>query len=118
MGLLKASLVALFACSLLSSTSLATNNRKLVQEGKKIFLSKRLGNCVACHDLAGLDVPQAGAVGPKLEHLSKLPYSFLYNQIWDAHKNNPASIMPPFGRNGILTKYQIKAVVAFLKTIK
>ncbi len=118
MRLLKVLLVALFVCSLLSSTSFATNNRRLVQEGKKIFLSKNLGNCLACHDIAGINIPQAGAIGPQLKHTANYNAGYLYDKIWNPHKYNPTSIMPPFGKNAILTKHQIKAVVAFLKTIK
>ncbi len=118
MKISKILLMAAVVSSLFSVSSFAQSNAKLVKEGKKIFLSKKLGNCLACHNIAGMKVPQAGALGPKLAHLSSYPTSFLYNKIYNPYTTNPVSQMPPFGKNAILSNQQIKAVVAFLKTIK
>jgi sulfur-oxidizing protein SoxX len=43
--------------------------------------------------------------------------SKLRAQIWDATKMNPNTIMPPFGKNGILTDEQIDKVVEFIYTL-
>ncbi len=111
-------LMATVIGGLFSVSSFAQSNAKLVKEGKKIFLTKKLGNCLACHNIEGMKVPQAGTIGPKLAHLSSYPTSYLYNKIYDPYATNPVSQMPPFGKNAILSNQQIKAVVAFLKTIK
>ena len=42
----------------------------------------------------------------------------LYDKVYDPYSTNPISAMPAFGKNGLLSDHQIKAVVAFLKTIK
>jgi len=43
---------------------------------------------------------------------------FLYQKIYDPYTTNPTSAMPPFGKNGVLSDEEIKAVVAYLKTVK
>jgi len=90
----------------------------LVKEGKKIFMTKKLGNCLACHAVNGVEVDGPGSFGPKLQSLSAWPEDALYDKVYDPYTTNPISAMPPFGKNGILDDKQIKAVVAFLKTIK
>jgi len=90
----------------------------LVKEGKKIFMTKKLGNCLACHAVNGIEVDGPGSFGPKLQSLSAWPEDALYDKVYDPYTTNPISAMPPFGKNGILDDKQIKAVVAFLKTIK
>jgi sulfur-oxidizing protein SoxX len=90
----------------------------LVKEGEKIFNNKKLGNCLACHDANGKKIDGPGSFGPKLQYLSEWPEQALYDKIYDPYKTNPISAMPPFGKNGILSDKQIKAVIAYLKTIK
>jgi sulfur-oxidizing protein SoxX len=93
------------------------SNDMLVKEGAKIFNAKKIGNCLACHDVNGKDILNPGSLGPKLKYLSLWPEKALYDKIYDPYTTNPTSIMPPFGRNGWLTDHQIKALVAFLKTV-
>ena len=109
--LLIASVVAL-------TTGVSMAKEDLVQKGKKIFMTKKLGNCLACHDVNGVEVDGPGSFGPKLQNLSLWPKEALYDKIYDPYKTNPISAMPPFGKNGVLSDEEIKAVVAFLKTIK
>jgi len=99
-----------------SGVSLA--NDDLVKEGKKIFMTKKLGNCLACHNVNGEKVDGPGSFGPKLQYLSAWPEQALYDKIYDPYTTNPISVMPAFGKNGVLDDKQIKAVVAYLKTIK
>jgi len=37
--------------------------------------------------------------------------------VFDETKRNPLTVMPPFGRNRILTEKEINAVVDFLQTL-
>jgi sulfur-oxidizing protein SoxX len=41
----------------------------------------------------------------------------LYDQIWDASKANPNSIMPPFGKHEVLSDKEIKAVTEWVYTL-
>ncbi len=90
----------------------------LAKEGEKIFMTKKLGNCLACHAVNGKSVNGPGSFGPKLQFLSSWPEQALYDKVYDPYTTNPISAMPAFGKNGLLDDNQIKAVVAFLKTIK
>lgn len=97
----------------------ATDNAALVKEGQKIFMTKKLGNCSACHAVNGMDVNAAGSLGPKLSGLKNWPTQTLFDTVYDiyAARGLKISAMPAFGRDGWLSNQQIKAVVAFLKTI-
>lgn len=86
------------------------------ERGRKIAFDRSLGNCLACHTMKGSDVPSN--VGPKLADL-KQRYpdpSQLYAILYDEEQRNPQTVMPPFGKNLILTPQQIRDVVAFLYT--
>lgn len=106
---------AIFASCVLFAFTLNAGD---IEEGKKVFMTKKIGNCLACHDVNGEKVPQAGSLGPKLIALSAWPADVLYNKVYDATIDNPISAMPPFGANKVLTDKQIHQVVAYLKTIK
>lgn len=104
--------------TLLASHLLAKSDTKLIEEGKKIFMTKNLGNCLACHAINGMEVDGPGSMGPTLQYLSAWPEEMLYDKVYDPYTTNPISQMPPFGQNGWLSDQEIKAVVAFLKTIE
>ena len=86
-------------------------------EGQKIAFDRGKGNCLTCHDIKGGDL--AGSIGPKLENIAgKYPNrSDLVAILTDETKRNPLTVMPPFGRNRILTEREINAVVDFLQTL-
>ncbi|QKF82116.1 sulfur oxidation c-type cytochrome SoxX [Halarcobacter ebronensis] len=111
------SLVVATAISTLTVT-LSSANDDLVKEGEKIFNTKNLGNCLACHDVNGKKIDGPGSMGPKLQALKYWPDEALYNKIYDPYTDNPISQMPAFGRNGWLSDSEIKAVVAYLKTVE
>ncbi len=96
----------------------AGGNADLVKKGEKIFNTKKIGNCLACHDANGKNINNPGNLGPKLQGLSAWPEEALYAKVYDPYQGNPISAMPAFGKNGVLDDAQIKAVVAYLKTIK
>ena len=115
MKLIKNLIVASAVTGILASSALA--NADLVAKGEKIFNSKNLGNCLACHDINGKSLDGPGSMGPKLQYLSAWPEEELYKKIYDPYTTNPASQMPAFGKSGWLSDGEIKALVAYLKTV-
>lgn len=110
----------LLLASAISSLAItgASANDSLVKKGEKIFMTKKLGNCIACHAIEGKSLDGPGSLGPKLMALQYWPDEALYNKIYDPYTTNPISAMPAFGKNGWLSDGEIKALVAYLKTIK
>jgi L-cysteine S-thiosulfotransferase len=88
-----------------------------VSEGQKIAFDRGKGNCLTCHEIKGGDLP--GTIGPSLRDIkSKYPdRNDLVAILNDETKRNPLTVMPPFGRNRILTEQEINAVVDFLQTL-
>ena len=87
-----------------------------IAAGQKIVFSKPLGNCLACHVIEGGSQP--GDIGPPLKNVKAMvpDQQELYAIIYDEEMRNPHTLMPPFGKNGILTPQQINAVIDFLYT--
>jgi L-cysteine S-thiosulfotransferase len=87
-----------------------------VLPGQTLAFDRSKGNCLTCHAIAGGDSP--GNVGPALADMkSRFPdRSELAAIVFDETKHNPQTMMPPFGRNLILTQPEIEAVVDFLYT--
>jgi len=88
-----------------------------VDEGRKLAFDRGKGNCLTCHVIKGGDLP--GTIGPELVDIkSKYPNrDDLVAILNDETKRNPLTVMPPFGRNRILTEKEINAVVDFLQTL-
>jgi L-cysteine S-thiosulfotransferase len=88
-----------------------------VAEGQKIAFDRGKGNCLTCHEIKGGDL--TGTIGPPLKDIkSKYPdRNELVAILNDETKRNPQTVMPPFGRNRILTEQEINAVVDFLQTL-
>lgn len=86
-------------------------------KGGCIVINRGLGNCMACHVIAGTTMD--GNLGPALRNLrTRFPNKqALFEQIYDPTINDPQTAMPPFGKNHILTKTQIREVVDFLWTL-
>ena len=86
-------------------------------EGQKLAFDRSKGNCLTCHVIKGGDLP--GTIGPELVDIkSKYPNrDDLVAILIDETKRNPLTVMPPFGRNRILTEKEINAVVDFLQTL-
>jgi sulfur-oxidizing protein SoxX len=93
------------------------SDAELVKKGEKIFNTNTQGNCVACHAVSGKNLDGPGSMGPILQQLSAWPEDALYDKIFNPYESNPVSAMPAFGKNGWLTDSEIKALVAYLKTI-
>jgi sulfur-oxidizing protein SoxX len=88
-----------------------------VAEGQKLAFDRGKGNCLTCHVIKGGDLP--GTIGPELIGIkAKYPNrDELVAIVSDETKRNPLTVMPPFGRNRILTEKEINAVVDFLQTL-
>ncbi|MGM0519876.1 MAG: sulfur oxidation c-type cytochrome SoxX [Campylobacterota bacterium] len=111
----------LLIASAISTTMLTgaiASDEAMIEKGKKIFMTKTEGNCLACHAANGVEIDGPGMLGPKLQGLQYWPKEALYEKIYNPYVTNPISVMPPFGKNGWLNDEEINAVVAFLKTIK
>ena len=118
MALLNKLLIASAATSLMFSV--ATADDALVKQGEKIFNTKDLGNCLACHDVNGKKIDGPGSFGPKLTGLTHWDDQLLYDTIYDiyAARGLKVTSMPAFGRVGQMSPEEIKAVIAYLKTIQ
>ena len=70
--------------------------------------------CQACHYFEGTN--QAGTVAPPLTAMkARFPdRNLLRDTIDDPHVAKPHTMMPPFGRNGLLTDAQIEQIIDFL----
>jgi L-cysteine S-thiosulfotransferase len=88
-----------------------------VTEGQTLAFDRGKGNCLTCHEIKGGDLP--GSIGPALKDIkSKYPNrDDLVAIVSDETKRNPQTVMPPFGRNHILTDKEISAIVDFLQTL-
>ena len=86
-------------------------------EGQKIAFDRGKGNCLTCHVIKGGDLP--GTIGPELTGIKgKYPNrEDLVAILHDETKRNPLTVMPPFGRNRLLTDKEINAIVDFLQTL-
>ncbi|MEK9283242.1 MULTISPECIES: sulfur oxidation c-type cytochrome SoxX [unclassified Bradyrhizobium] len=86
-------------------------------EGQKLAFDRGKGNCLTCHVIRGGDLP--GTIGPELKDIkSRYPdRNELFAILFDETKRNPQTMMPPFGRNRILTEQEINAIVDFLQTL-
>lgn len=96
----------------------SVENTDLIKKGEVIYKTNTKGNCIACHDANGKTLDGPGTLGPKLQFLALWPEEALYSKIFDPiNPGDPITAMPAFGRNGWLSDDEIKAVVAYLKTI-
>ena len=84
--------------------------------GQALAFDRAKGNCLTCHDIKGGDAP--GNLGPQLADMKKRfpDRNELAAIIFDETKRNPQTVMPPFGRNLILTHDEIESIVDFLYT--
>ena len=111
--------VSILALALLAGLALfsgAARAQSTVAEGQALAFDRGKGNCLTCHVIKGGDAP--GNVGPELANM-KARYpdrKELRAIISDETKRNPQTVMPPFGRNLILTGEEIEAVIDFLYT--
>ena len=102
--------------TLLGVTS-ASASEATIAEGKKLAFNRKLGNCLACHAIAGGSLP--GDIGPPLIAMkARFPdKAKLRAQIWDSTAKNPNSIMPPFGKHNMLSEKQIDKITDYIYSL-
>ncbi|MDE2375980.1 sulfur oxidation c-type cytochrome SoxX [Bradyrhizobium sp.] len=100
--------------------------------GKKVFLTRTLGNCLACHQVTSLKSEEFhGEFGPSLDGVAgRYSEAQLRLIVADPKRIFADTVMPAFYRNDglsrvrpefvgktILTAAQVEDVVAYLKTL-
>lgn len=90
---------------------------QLLAEGKAIAFDRKKGNCLACHMIDDGSLP--GNSGPPIVAMkARFPtQADLRKQVWDATVRNPMTLMPPFGKHGILSDDEIDKIVAYIYTL-
>lgn len=101
--------------------------------GKKVFVNRKLGNCLACHAVSSLsDQPFHGDIGPSLDGVAeRYTEGEMRLRIVNPKVIYDGTIMPAFYRvdgmhrvmdqfkgKPILTAQQVEDVIAYLKTLK
>lgn len=88
-----------------------------LERGREIAFDRNAGNCLSCHMMGDGELP--GNSGPPLLQMGlRFPdRAVLRAQIWDATVRNPNSVMPPYGRNLILTEEEIDLVVDYVLSL-
>src|SRR5687767_3898309 len=87
------------------------NTKALIEEGKKVYLKNA---CATCHVIGD----KGGKIGPDLSHVGKDEKpADLVIYIREPKKKNPNSLMPAYAPNQITDK-QLKALVAYLASLK
>lgn len=146
---MRRSLAAAFAICLSAGSALAQEPIKLeivsdalpksltgapgnADAGKKVFLTRTLGNCLACHQVSSLKSEDFhGEFGPSLDGVAgRYTEAQLRLIIADPKRIFTDTVMPAFFKNdglsrvrpefvgkSILTAAQVEDVVAYLKTL-
>ncbi|WP_127559235.1 sulfur oxidation c-type cytochrome SoxX [Nioella ostreopsis] len=101
--------------------------------GREVFINRRLGNCLACHENSDMaDQPFHGEVGPVLDGVGdRWSEADLRGIIVNSKNVFPDTIMPAFyvsegfinvredlAGQSILTAQQVEDVVAYLMTLQ
>ncbi len=116
-----ASLATLATFTTLSSAqaadAAAAVSEEALAQGKEIAFDMFKGNCLACHMMAGGELP--GNIGPPLIAMKvRIPdRAKLRGQIGDARTANPDTIMPPFGAHGMLTEAELDLVTDYIHSL-
>ena len=100
-------------------------------KGKKLAISKKKGNCLACHIMPIPEQQFHGEVGPDLSSVaSYMSEAELRMRIVDPKVINPDTIMPAFlkeAKTRVLKKFkgktilkaqEVEDIIAYLKTLK
>jgi len=112
-----ASIVALIGCLGFMPGVASADEGADIAKGKELAFNRKKGNCLACHQIEGGSL--AGNIGPPLVAMkARFPdYDKLRAQIYDARKNNPNTIMIPFGPHAVLSGKEIDLITKFVYTL-
>jgi sulfur-oxidizing protein SoxX len=111
---LSAHVFALQFVLIISSTYADDQSVNAVKNGRNLTLEF----CQACHNYEGTE--QAGTVAPPLFNMkARFPdKQKLYNIIYDPTAAiKPYTMMPPFGKNELLSQKEIGEIIAYLYTL-
>ena len=89
-------------------------------DGKSLAFDRKKGNCLACHAIPGEPKAESpGNIGPPLVNIKdRYPdRAKLRARIWDETAVNPDTVMPPFGKNKILTEQEIDLVTDYIQSL-
>ena len=111
------SIVALIGCLGFAPSIASADTAADLEKGKELAFNRKKGNCLACHQIEGGSL--AGNIGPPLVAMkARFPdYDKLRAQISDARKNNPNTIMIPFGPHAVMSSKEIDLVTTFIHTL-
>ena len=88
-----------------------------LERGKAIAFDRNAGNCLSCHMMDDGELP-GNSAPPLLQMQLRFPdHALLRAQIWDATVRNPTSVMPPYGRNLVLSEEEIDLVVDYVLSL-
>ncbi len=98
-------------------TSHADSSADVIAEGKELTEDRKKGNCLTCHFIEGGEFP--GSHGPPLIFMKqRFPDKAKMRAIiYDSTASNPNTMMPPFGRHGILTSEEIDKITEYIYTL-
>ena len=111
------SIVALIGCLGFAPGIASADTAADLKKGKELAFDRKKGNCLACHQIEGGSL--AGNIGPPLVAMkARFPdYDKLRAQINDARKNNPNTIMIPFGPHVVMSSSEIDLVTTYIHTL-
>ena len=113
-GILDSLFVFLFA---LNNIALADSS---IERGRHIAHDHFKGNCLACHQMPNDKIAKSKAnIAPALIDIKKKypEKNKLFNWIYDPSSINPNTIMPPYGKNSILSTHEISDLIDYLYTL-
>lgn len=91
-----------------------------IDRGRQIAHDHFKGNCLACHQMPKDKSAKSKAnIAPALIDI-KIKYpeqESLFNRIYDPSSINPNTIMPPYGKNSILSIQEISDLIDYLYTL-
>ncbi len=86
-------------------------------QGREIAFDRNKGNCLACHMIAGGELP-GNSAPPLVAMAQRFPdRELLRQQIWDAAQRNPETVMPPYGRHRIVTEEEFELMLDFIHSL-
>ena len=103
-----------------------------IEAGRNTFANREAGHCVLCHQVASLDTPFQGNLGPSLDRVGdRLSAAQLRLRIVDYQRVRPGTVMPSYYRTNdlyrveenyvgkpVLTAQQVEDLVAYMESLK